>query len=320
MALNNLDKVADILPHLPAAGGGGGMAIGGAITGGATPGAILFVGASGLLAQDAAGLSWDDTDNQLLLSGGTAAKPSLSWGDDGTGLYRGALDNINIATAAVARWSVTAAGHLLAATDNVYDIGQSGSLRPRSVFAGTSVNAGTSMNIAGSNTLAISGAVFQYVLANSRFVHQFTRTAPVSGANGFMQFTLGNSTNRTLSTEINNFSWDAHTDTWATGALTTQREFVINAPTIAFAAASIVTNAATFYVSGSPIAGANATITNSWAAWFGAKIRIDGAIALGAGGAATLGATGGSGPTATAQNEWIEVWTQNGKRFIPAWA
>lgn len=295
------------------------MAIGGAVTG-ATDGAILFVGAGGLLAQDAVGLSYDDTDNQLILSAGAAAKPSLSWGDDGTGLYRGALDNINIATAAVARWSFTAAGHLLAATDNVYDIGTSVATRPRNIYAASSISAATSVIAAGSLTLITAGAIMQYSLSNSRFGHQFTRAAPTSGANVFFQCTLGNSTNRTASTEINNFTWDAHTDTWNTGALTTQREFVINAPTYAFNGASTITNAATLYVSNAPIAGANATITNAWAAWFGAKIRIDGAIALGAGGAATLGNTGGSGPATTTQNEWVEIWTQNGKRFVPAWA
>jgi hypothetical protein len=54
---------------------------------------------------------------------------------------------------------------------------------------------------------------------------------------------------------------------WAAGALTTQREFVINAPTYRFAGASTITNAATLTVTGAPIAGTNATITNSMAFW-----------------------------------------------------
>jgi hypothetical protein len=45
-------------------GGGGSMAIGGAITS-ATAGSVLFAGASGVLAQDNANLFWDDTNNKL---------------------------------------------------------------------------------------------------------------------------------------------------------------------------------------------------------------------------------------------------------------
>jgi hypothetical protein len=57
------------------------------------------------------------------------------------------------------------------------------------------------------------------------------------------------------------------TKTWATGAIATQREFAIEAPTYAFAAASTITTAATLAISGPPIAGANATITNPLALW-----------------------------------------------------
>jgi hypothetical protein len=46
------------------AGGGGSMAIGGAITS-ATAGSVLFAGTSGVLAQDNANLFWDDANNRL---------------------------------------------------------------------------------------------------------------------------------------------------------------------------------------------------------------------------------------------------------------
>jgi hypothetical protein len=52
----------------PAAGGGG-MAIGGAVTSG-TPGSVLFIGGGGVLAQDNANFSFDDTD--FILSVGHA--------------------------------------------------------------------------------------------------------------------------------------------------------------------------------------------------------------------------------------------------------
>ncbi len=61
----------------------------------------------------------------------------------------------------------------------------------------------------------------------------------------------------------------SHTVTFATGALATQRAFTISAPTYAFAGASTLTQASTFYISGAPITGANATITHPLA------MRID---------------------------------------------
>lgn len=38
-----------------------------------------------------------------------------------------------------ARWQISASGHLLAASDNAYDIGASGATRPRTIYVGTSV-------------------------------------------------------------------------------------------------------------------------------------------------------------------------------------
>src|SRR6516164_2795512 len=58
---------------LPSGGGGGGMSIGGAVTGG-TAGSVLFVDGSSNLAQDNANFLWDDTNKALKLgSSGTQA-------------------------------------------------------------------------------------------------------------------------------------------------------------------------------------------------------------------------------------------------------
>lgn len=48
-----------------------------------------------------------------------------------------------IFTAGTARWQVTSAGHLIAATDNAYDIGASAATRPRTGYFGTSVVVGS---------------------------------------------------------------------------------------------------------------------------------------------------------------------------------
>jgi hypothetical protein len=52
---------------------------------------------------------------------------------------------------------------------------------------------------------------------------------------------------------------------WATGALTTQREYLFVAPTYAFVGASTLTTAATVTITNAPQAGTNATITNAFA-------------------------------------------------------
>ena len=63
---------------------------------------------------------------------------------------------------------------------------------------------------------------------------------------------------------------------FATGALTTQRAFRIQAPTYGFVGASTLTDAYTFYVDGAPVQGTNATITRRWAGAFGGNVAISG--------------------------------------------
>lgn len=69
------------------------------------------------------------------------------------------------------------------------------------------------------------------------------------------------------------------TKTWATGPIVTQRAVRITPPTYAFVGASTITNAATVCISGAPIAGGNATITNQYALWItGDRARFDGPV------------------------------------------
>ena len=75
-----------------------------------------------------------------------------------------------------------------------------------------------------------------------------------------------------------NFNFSA-TKQFATGALTTQREVLFQAPTYGFVAASTITTAATVAISAAPIAGTNATLTNSSALWVQAGAsRLDGRL------------------------------------------
>lgn len=99
----------------------------------------------------------------------------------------------------------------------------------------------------------------------------YTASVNTGGAAPYFTLTGAASTGQTASTEINfvNFALN-QTVTWATGALALQRCFLIQATTLAFAGASTVTQAATFAISGPPVAGSNATITqNPYALFIG---------------------------------------------------
>lgn len=51
------------------------------------------------------------------------------------------------------RWKVSGTGHLLAETDNTYDIGASGATRPRSLYVGTNGTFGGTLSVTGTSTL-----------------------------------------------------------------------------------------------------------------------------------------------------------------------
>jgi hypothetical protein len=93
-----------------------------------------------------------------------------------------------------------------------------------------------------------------------------TQSAQTSGTAVFLSISLGAHTGQTASTEVNDLDINLNrTVTWAAGALTTQRAIRIQAPTYAFASSSTLTTASTVAISGAPVTGTNATLTNSYA-------------------------------------------------------
>lgn len=109
----------------------------------------------------------------------------------------------------------------------------------------------------------------------------FTQGAYASGNDSHVVFTPGAHTAQTASTEEIDYNFAMNrTVQFATGALTNQRAFQIQAPTYGFVGASTITTAATFYISGAPAAGTNATITNAYSAFIdGNNTRIGGTAA-----------------------------------------
>lgn len=88
--------------------------------------------------------------------------------------------------------------------------------------------------------------------------------------------------------EYNNALFDfSQVHQFETGAIALQRTFRIAAPTYAFVGASTITDAATLYIDGPPVAGTNATITKAYAAWIGGDTRVDGLIFTGDGAVGT---------------------------------
>lgn len=118
----------------------------------------------------------------------------------------------------------------------------------------------------------------------------WSQTATTGTTTGFLA-TGAAHTALTASTESIDVNWNlARTVQWAPGAISTQRAFVVQAPTYAFIGASSVTTAATFAITGAPVAGTNATITNAIAFWVqSGTARFDGVALISAGTAALPG-------------------------------
>ena len=104
---------------------------------------------------------------------------------------------------------------------------------------------------------------------------RFSPAARGSGSPSVMLITGGAHITLAASTESPDINFNlARTVQFATGALTTQRAFRIQAPTYGFVGASIITTAVTVDISGAPVAGTNATITNSYALRVNGKINF----------------------------------------------
>lgn len=138
-------------------------------------------------------------------------------------------------------------------------------------------------------TLRRSGAGFTSVaVPGTAEANTFTAaqtiapTAATSGVRTALTVTQPADTGRTATTEQSSLYINlGATVTWATGAVSAQRFVRISRPTIAAAGASTFTSVATVYIEHSPMAGSNATLTNTYALWVDdGRVRLDGTLAL----------------------------------------
>ena len=113
----------------------------------------------------------------------------------------------------------------------------------------------------------------------------YTQNAITGSTNNGFIYTGVAHTTLTASTEKSDWNWNgSRTVQFATGALTTQRQYLFQPATYGFVGASTLTNAATVAITGAPAAGTNATITNAYALWVQAgRAQFDGTLGLATG-------------------------------------
>ena len=168
-------------------------------------------------------------------------------------------------------------------SDLGWDLGTSAYRWGNVYVANVSSGSGTALD------LQISAPLGQFVrlrangnnrLSVGEFSTTFTPAAATSGALVPWTFSGPLSTGLTASTEAIDFYVGlGRVLQHATGALTTQRAAVFDAPTYSFVGASTITNAATVAINAAPTAGTFATITNAYALWVQAgRARFDGGI------------------------------------------
>ena len=103
-----------------------------------------------------------------------------------------------------------------------------------------------------------------------------------------------------------------------TGSFTNERYSYFAPPTITAGSALTVTNAATLYIEGAPVAGGSAAITNPYSLWIDAGLpRIDSASANGS--VATVMSNVGPVGSNTAIQEWLTININGTTRYIPCW-
>lgn len=145
----------------------------------------------------------------------------------------------------------------------IYHDGSNGILTIGSSANGLILLAGTV------NALALSIAVTGTVTAD------VTQRINTSGSPTAFRVTGGAHTTLAASTESLDLNFNlARPVQFSTGALTTQRAAIIQAPTYGFVGASTLTTPITFQVTACPTAGTNATFTNPICAQFGGAVTI----------------------------------------------
>lgn len=133
----------------------------------------------------------------------------------------------------------------------------------------------TLINAPSNITMSVNGSL---VLDASNILYA-TPISVSSGSPTVFMFRLPGNTGQTAGAETIGWLFNGATNSiqHATGAIATQRDFLISARTHRFVGASTITDAGTLVVSGPPLAGTNATITNPYSLWSqSGRVRLQG--------------------------------------------
>ena len=256
---------------------------------------------------DAVTLTGTETLTNKTLTSATLTTPQINMGSDAAGdiYYRnGSGVTTRLGIGSNGDVLTVSSGAPVWATPSGGGIGGS--------IANNQIAYGNGSNITGSNNFTWNGTSFI-----------LTQTAATSGAPSIQSITGAAHTGLTASAEIIDVNYQlTRIVQRATGAVTTQRAFLITAPTYSFVGASIITEAATFAISGAPTAGTNATISNAYALWVQGGITRLGGDLLGSAtqnifntvtttaniiGAATSITMGAASGTATIRNTTVAL-------------
>lgn len=214
---------------------------------------------------------------QIGAADGTAANPGYSFSaDPDTGVLRSGTNSLSFTTGGTARQTISTT----TITFTIPTLEASGSAAAPAYAFSLSTDLGMYRISATALGFAVSGTL-RYTAGQNN--HTWAIGGASSGSTTNYAFGFAASTGLTLSTEVLDFDVAMNrTQQWATGALTTQRFALFRQPTIGFVGASTVTTAATVAIVGAPLAGTNATLTNSYALWVQAGgTRLDGNFGFG---------------------------------------
>lgn len=186
-------------------------------------------------------------------------------------------------------------------------------------FVGTSGQLSSSVN--GEIQFDVTRLGFNVAPAAANWAFAFSavaRTITVGGDFANCLNTAGG--NHTIDAALSTFTqWtvNAPAGTIGTGSLTDAANMLVQT------APSIGTNRYGLLITSNPSGGTlNYAFRQSNAsarARFDGRLDINRGVALGGGGTATLGTIGGSGPTATAQAQWLEIDIGGTPHWIPVW-
>ena len=209
-----------------------------------TQGSVIFAGATGLT-EDNFNFSYDPTTHLMILKGfsnkvqftqtiSTSPIQIVGFTSDPSAPNEG-------------EFSYNTTSHLAKFYNGTSWVSMSG----WSVSGATTITGNTTQTGAFTNTFNLNSVVV-------------TQNAITTGSPTAFVINGGAHTTLTAGTEAVDINYALNrTVQFATGALTTQRAFLIRSPTYGFVGASTITDAATLAITGAPVAGTNTTITST---------------------------------------------------------